>query len=99
MSRNSIRTIVWSVVRYVSASGESNQVTRRVGTVVSDLHFVFRACSKMLSGDGIMGKASGEVAVGGYTATQIPESGCSNWELIPRRWNAGSPMFPIGTWT
>lgn len=45
--------------------GEFNQADKRAGTVVSDPHFVLRALSITLSGEGNMGSVLGEIAVGG----------------------------------
>lgn len=58
-------TTVCSVFRYAMDVGEFNQADKRAGTVVSDPHFVLRALSITLSGEGNMGSVLGEIAVGG----------------------------------
>jgi hypothetical protein len=65
-------------LRYAIAAGEVDQAANKAGTVMSDLHLVLRACSKIFPGDGVIGSAVGEIAVGGYTAVVVPARGCQS---------------------
>lgn len=62
----------------------------RPGRVTIEPQFVLRELSIILSGEGNIGSAPGDVAVGGYTATGIiPYTGCRSWAWSPERWKPG----------